>query len=231
MTKVTATKGSSADNSIGKATNHGNGNCGTVTIGGTVYWNGSAYQNGGDTYLVKSKILYPVPDPIELSAVTSSQLGWIVGNDGKAYAVEALPESVKAVAKICYVGSSTGVEGYTLGLALALTDESGTMSWTDATGASVAAAHTPAAPTTITSSWMLPSYDQWDKMITAAGGYGALRDGFSGIAGASNLQSGGYWSSTENGSNRAYYYDFNSASRVSGTKSSNFIRVRACLAF
>ena len=226
VTQVTATKDGGID-VIGRG---GNGYCGTVTIGGTVYWDGSNYQNGGEPYLQKSTIFYPVPDPIALSEVTSSQLGWIVGNDGKAYAVEPLPAGVDAVAKIFYVGSSTGVEGYTHGLALALTDESSTMSWTDATGDSGAAAHTPAAPTT-TSSWMLPSYDQWDKMITAAGGYEALRDGFSGIAGASNLQSGGYWSSTENGSNRAYYYDFNRASRVSGTKSSDYIYVRACLAF
>ena len=28
-------------------------------IGGTVYWNGSAYQNGGDTYLKQDTIVYP----------------------------------------------------------------------------------------------------------------------------------------------------------------------------
>ena len=32
-------------NSIGAGTD---GNCGTVTIGGIVYWDGSSYQNDGD---------------------------------------------------------------------------------------------------------------------------------------------------------------------------------------
>lgn len=58
VTKVTATKGSGATNSIGA----GNvGTCGTVTIGGTEYWDGSAYKNGGDTYLTTSPLVYPAP--------------------------------------------------------------------------------------------------------------------------------------------------------------------------
>ena len=56
VTSVTATKGDGAPNSIGA----GDGaSCGTVTIGGTVYWDGSAYQNGGDTYLPTSPLVYP----------------------------------------------------------------------------------------------------------------------------------------------------------------------------
>ena len=47
VTKVTATKGSGADNSIGKATNPGNGNCGTVTIGCTLNSDGNPV--GGTT--------------------------------------------------------------------------------------------------------------------------------------------------------------------------------------
>ena len=133
---------------------------------------------------------------------------------------------------IAYVGSETGVDGYTHGLALALTDEASTMNWTNATGASGAAAHTPAAPTT-TSSWMLPSKDQWNKMITAAGGYTALRDGFSGIAGASNLQSNFYWSSTEDDSNNAnaWLYRFSNGQWYHDSKGYGDIMVRACLAF
>ncbi len=57
VTKVTATKGSSTPpNSIGTGKNLST--CGTVTIGGTVYWDGSAYTNGGDTYLTQSPIVY-----------------------------------------------------------------------------------------------------------------------------------------------------------------------------
>jgi hypothetical protein len=46
--------------SIGKGVAY-NGNkqsCGTITIGGTVYWDGSSYQNGGDTYLKTSPLEY-----------------------------------------------------------------------------------------------------------------------------------------------------------------------------
>ena len=158
-------------------------------------------------------------------------VGQIIGSDGKNYDANAtLPDGVTAVAKICYVGSETGDEDYTNGLALALSDK-GSMNWSTATGASGAAAHTPAAPTT-TSSWMLPSQDQWNKMINAAGGYTALRDGFSGITGASNLMPGTYWSSTEVDSSRVWRYYFGSGggywSRVS--KDSDGL-VRACLAF
>ena len=59
VTSVTATKGDGAPNSIGA----GDGaSCSTVTIGTTVYWDGSAYQNGGDTYLPTSPLVYsPAP--------------------------------------------------------------------------------------------------------------------------------------------------------------------------
>jgi len=60
VTQVTATKGSGAPNSIGKGDGSGT-SCGTVTIGGTIYWDGSAYQNGGDTYLPTSPLVYSAP--------------------------------------------------------------------------------------------------------------------------------------------------------------------------
>jgi len=57
VARVTATKGSGATNSIGFA-GSAFGSCGTVTIGGTVYWDGSAYQNGGEAYLATSPLTY-----------------------------------------------------------------------------------------------------------------------------------------------------------------------------
>ena len=53
VTKVTATKGDNAPISIGAGWN---GSCGTVTIGGTKYWENNAAVNGGDTYLAKSPL-------------------------------------------------------------------------------------------------------------------------------------------------------------------------------
>ena len=61
---VTAKKSSSNPaNSIGigKIAVSGTQTCGTITIGGTVYWDGSAYQNGGNTYLGQATIIYPEP--------------------------------------------------------------------------------------------------------------------------------------------------------------------------
>ena len=182
---------------------------------------------GGKPYVAKVNI-----DPTTLSPETTMTLamatiGDVILSDGKFAARSSTGSNV---AMIAYLGSSTGVDGYTHGLALALADESSKMNWSTATGASGAAAHTPAAPSPMTSSWMLPGRDQWNKMITAAGGYDALRDGFSGIAGASNLQSGDYWSSTEYNSISARYYDFDSGDWVIGKKDRE-CQVRACLAF
>lgn len=59
VTSVTATKGDDAPNSIGAGVG---ASCSTVTIGGTVYWDGSDYLNGGDTYLPTSPLVYsPAP--------------------------------------------------------------------------------------------------------------------------------------------------------------------------
>lgn len=55
---VKATKGEYVDKCIGTE-----GTCGTITIGGTVYWDGSDYQNEGDTYLTQDQIIYPTPAP------------------------------------------------------------------------------------------------------------------------------------------------------------------------
>jgi hypothetical protein len=54
---VSATAGTDAPNSIGKGSGS---SCGTVTIGGTEYYDGSAYQNDGATYLATSPLVYPV---------------------------------------------------------------------------------------------------------------------------------------------------------------------------
>jgi len=59
VTRVTATKGNNiSPNSIGAGAYS---TCGTVTIGGTEYWDGSAYKNGGDTYLPTSPLVFPAP--------------------------------------------------------------------------------------------------------------------------------------------------------------------------
>jgi hypothetical protein len=54
--KVTATGGDWGP-AIGRD-DMGMGTCGTITIGGTVYWDGWGYQNGGETYLTTKPFVY-----------------------------------------------------------------------------------------------------------------------------------------------------------------------------
>ena len=57
VTRVTAIKGDEAPYSIGPG--EGSGMIiGAITIGGTVYHNGSSFQNGGETYLAQSPFVY-----------------------------------------------------------------------------------------------------------------------------------------------------------------------------
>ena len=61
VTKVTAVKGSNAPDCVGKGYN---ASCGTVTIGGTVYWDGQSYQNGGYEYLFHRQWLVYSTSPL-----------------------------------------------------------------------------------------------------------------------------------------------------------------------
>ena len=77
VTSVIVNKGEGSDNNIGKGISKSDNynTCGTVTIGctgfdtdgnpidGTVYWDGSAYQNQGDTYLKANQFVYPTSTP------------------------------------------------------------------------------------------------------------------------------------------------------------------------
>ena len=58
VTKVRATKGGDAPHSIGIGVG-GSSSCGTITIGGVVYWNGSDYEDRGSVILPSSPLVYP----------------------------------------------------------------------------------------------------------------------------------------------------------------------------
>ena len=84
VTRVEATKGGDevwggSPLSIGKGADSDSG-CGTVTIGGTVYWNGYEYQNDGYAYLSQSPLVYPssTPTPPTPSAETITWDGQII---------------------------------------------------------------------------------------------------------------------------------------------------------
>ena len=163
--------------------------------------------------------------PLALSNATVDDLGSVIGADGKIYlnmtAATGASPATTAVAMIAYV-SDTGH-----GLALALADE-GWMNWS--TAKTTCEAHTPAVTG---GTWQLPSRDDWNNMITAAGSYTALRDGFSSFGGT-NMDARPYWSSTDAytiGSLQIKYaYKFNEGSwgTFGSTGDQN---TRACLAF
>lgn len=169
----------------------------------------------GNFYNLGLRMVEPAP----ALNLTSPAVGQVIGDDGKNYNYASLPGGVTAVAKICYVSGSTG-------LALALADE-GQMIWS--TAISTCAAHTPAFTG---GTWKLATQDEWNNMITAAGSYTALRDGFSSVGG-SNLQSAVYWSSTEKETWYAWSYNFVNGNWGSDGdhKAYGDVRVRACLAF
>ncbi len=66
--KVTVIKGEDAPYCIGTDGTDGLSTCGTITIGGKVYYEDGICVNGGYTYLTQDEIVYPAP--IDLSALT-----------------------------------------------------------------------------------------------------------------------------------------------------------------
>ena len=201
----------------------------TATDGSTDYTKsltGKTYA-AGNGYNVSWRM---APAAKAAAEATAEDKGKLIGTDGNIYAdvAAATAAGTTAVAKIIYLGT-TGHATYTHGLALALNDEASTMLWQAAIDAcSAKNTNTPVTDAT----WLLASKDQWDYMLgtNGAGSYTALRDGFSGITGASNLQSGNYWSSTKDNAFLASSYDFASGGWISTLMSYSY-NVRACLAF
>ena len=159
-----------------------------------------------------------------LSAATAEDLGKIAGADGNIYddAAAATAAGTTAVAMIAYVSGSEG-------LAIALADESGYMTWSTAKS-------TCEGKTAVTgAAWVLPSLNQWKTMFSANGGsensYSDLNTTISN-AGGTALQEGSYWSSSENYSGDAYLMFF-SGGHAGWSVYNKFSdgHVRACLAF
>ena len=181
-------------------------------------------ENSGNRYNGRSVRLVSdiAPDPAPAGPIpcTAADLGKVLCTDGSIYATvsEAAAASKTAAAVIAYVDTQNGKA-----LALALADDGGEMDW--ATAKTTAPAHTPAVSG---GTWTLASQDDWNNMITAAGGYTALRDGFSAVGGT-NMQQNAYWSSTS----FMYYawcYKFNNGEWFDDYQDGDNY-VRACLAF
>ncbi|MBQ7996777.1 MAG: Ig-like domain-containing protein [Paludibacteraceae bacterium] len=181
-------------------------------------------ENSGNRYNGRSVRLVSdiAPDPAPAGPIpcTAADLGKVLCTDGSIYATvsEAAAASKTAAAVIAYVDTQNGKA-----LALALADDGGEMDW--ATAKTTAAAHTPAVSG---GTWTLASKDEWDNMITAAGSYTALRDGFSAVGGT-NMKNVGYWSSTSF-MHYAWCYKFNNGEWFDDYQDGDNY-VRACLAF
>ena len=160
---------------------------------------------------------------------TASDVGRVVCTDGSIYdnvsAAEA--DGKTAVAMIAYLDTENNH-----GLALALADE-GKMNL--GTAKSTCSAKTP----TVTGgtwklltggTWKLATKDEWDLMITAAGSYAALRDGFSSVGGT-NMQSDDYWTSSESAPGVSWFYGFRYGTWYNWFPEGENYYVRACLAF
>ncbi|MBP5418841.1 MAG: leucine-rich repeat protein, partial [Bacteroidales bacterium] len=152
---------------------------------------------------------------------TPADLGKVLCTDGSIYATvsEASAASKTAAAVIAYVDTQNGKA-----LALALADDGGEMEWAPAK--TTAPAHTPVVSN---GTWKLPTKDDWNNMITAAGGYEALRDGFSAVGGT-NMQQDAYWSSTPENDNAWIFY-FAYGGKWVDDHVDNPCYVRACLEF
>ena len=140
----------------------------------------------------------PDPDPgISLSNVTSAHIGWIGGNDGKAYSSKtALPSGVSAVAMICMLDNAHN------GLAIELNVGSNNITWDLAK--SYAKSKFPVAGF----KWRLPSNDEWTSIVAGCGGAAGFISKFK-AAGVNINEEKQYWTSSEFDSNHAYYTQFN----------------------
>ena len=173
---------------------------------------------------------------------TASDIGKVLCTDGSIYATKAEADAANktAVAIIAYIDTENN-KGLALALSnagsgiwcslanafclgaqydntTAITDMDGIAN-TDALVGHGSHTHTAASSArnySVTrpegaSAWFLPSAGQWQKMIDAAGGFANLRTN-------AGMQSGNYWTSTEYNKQRAFLYDFNAGSILSGYK-------------
>ena len=161
----------------------------------------------------------------KLNFCTASDVNRVVCTDGSIYdnASAATAAGKTAVAKIIYID-----EENKKGLALALKDE-GSFRWE---GANTVCSNKNTSLPFEDATWKLASKDEWDKMINAAGGYTALRDGFAAVGG-DNIRMGQYWSGDDSGSSFVFVYKFVSGEWTTlDTKSREAeCNVRLCLQF
>ena len=170
------------------------------------------------------------------SEVTPDDIFKVIASDGMIYDNIAAAESAGTVAQglVVYVGSGTGNDTYTHGMALALKDE-GNYTWS---GAKDACNAKNTSTPIVGALWIQASKDQWNTMFNAVGGDYKLRDSFA-SAGGTNLTKGeNYWagSSHEDSGEQGDYYTFTDNNWTGSWCSTSVIYnnpylVRPCIVF
>ena len=163
VTRVTATRGASSPNSIGAGSSS---SCGTVTIGGTVYWNGSSYQNAGNTYLPTSPLVYKPG-----VALANSNLGYKVCSDGKAYPVDVTqPGGVTVIGVVARKSGSSGIVLYKQ-------DNSGKYTWENRNSGNPSAVNVYVnnLSSTTSKSWTCGERSQYEYCGAAGASWDALQ--------------------------------------------------------
>jgi hypothetical protein len=161
-----------------------------------------------------------------LADVQAEDVGKVITSAGYIYdkVSDATAAGETAIAMIAYVGSNTGNSTYNHGLAVALKD-AGSSNWSGAT--STATSYSVAVPSTGTSGWFHGSKDQWTTIMGGTNGYNGTLNPKMTACGGTAL-SGGYWSSSENGSDDGWLFG---GTGWSGYNKSVSGYVRSCLAF
>ena len=187
------------------------------------------------------------------STVSMYTLGYVICTNGSIYPTASAAREAGSipVGKIVYLGNNTGHTTCKNGLALSLIDvgfnESYDLAITYCSylNSNQSTAYSTFNGTNVTAltgaEWMLPTKDQWETMISAAGGFANLRDGFASVGGTNMRTTDGtesenpgtpsyYWSSTEV-SGKTWWYSIKSQSGSWADDSAHECYVRACLAF
>lgn len=181
------------------------------------------------------------------STVSMYTLGYVICTDRSIYSTVTVAQNAGKipVGKIVYLGNNTGHSTHKNGLALSLIDvgfdESNDWANTYCSRLNINQSTAYANPTTAVTGaeWMLPTKPQWETMISAAGGFANLRDGFASVGGTNmrtiddNSSDSYYWTNTLLPEETTSWYSINSYECVfSNIKDSAHKKhVRACLAF
>ena len=199
-----------------------------VASGNIAFTAATASKTYFRTVTGKSLVASTLYTNITVGSMVELAKGNVIGYDGNIYASKTAAGS-NAAAVIVYLGSETYDATYKNGLAIALADDEGYMSWSTAKS-------TCEGKTAITGAkWCLPSQDQWKQMFKANGGndasYTDLNTTITTAGGTTLPGDACYWSSSESTPGSAYRVWLHGTAGWYTAEDWYTYQVRACLAF